>query len=101
MCHILCVTCPRFFGQSDEADRWRVFYQWGLPRLVYFALKEIQFFWILKNFSNFRWFTDDNKGQTKNFNNMPKMASPFQTPKEIKVRYETCSGVNVWKKVEV
>ena len=22
-------------GQSGEASRWRIFYQWGLPRLVY------------------------------------------------------------------
>ena len=27
-----------FFGQSGEAYRWRVCYQWGLPRLVYVLL---------------------------------------------------------------
>ena len=43
-CHMSCVTCHNFFfylnfllffGQSGEAYRWRVFYQQGLPRLVY------------------------------------------------------------------
>ena len=41
-CHVSQVTCPVshviifiFFGQSGEAYRWRVCYQWGLPRLVF------------------------------------------------------------------
>ena len=49
-CHVSCVTChvshvtchmsrvmffSSFFGQSGEAYRWRVCYQWGLPRLVF------------------------------------------------------------------
>ena len=25
-------------GQSGEASRWRVWYQWGLPRLVFFCV---------------------------------------------------------------
>ena len=36
-CHVSHVTCHiffLFFGQSGEAYRWRVCYQWGLPRLV-------------------------------------------------------------------
>ena len=35
-CHVSCVTY-NFFSheQSGKAYRWRVFYQWGLPRLVY------------------------------------------------------------------
>ena len=57
-CHMLCVTCHVshvmfpvshvtchmshviffFFGQSGEAYRWRVCYQWGLPRQVFRSL---------------------------------------------------------------
>ena len=36
-CHVSHVTCHMyffFFGQSGEAYRWRVCYQWSLPRLV-------------------------------------------------------------------
>ena len=42
MCHISCVICTfshfllNFFGQSFEASRWRVCYQRGLLRLVFF-----------------------------------------------------------------
>ena len=42
-CHMSCVTCQFFFkfiyfflGQLSEAYRWRVCYQRGLPRLVFF-----------------------------------------------------------------
>ena len=41
-CHVSLVTCHMshffsslFSGQSGEAYRWRVFYQRGLPRLVF------------------------------------------------------------------
>ena len=47
-CHVSYVMCHMlqyflfffsyFFGQSGEASRWRVCYQRGLPRLVYFVL---------------------------------------------------------------
>ena len=41
-CHVSHVTChffsPFFFGQSGEAYRWRVCYQRGLPRLVFFII---------------------------------------------------------------
>ena len=47
MCHMSHVTChmsfvichiffPFFSGQFDEAYRWRVCYQRGLPRLVFY-----------------------------------------------------------------
>ena len=57
MCHVSTVTCHLshvkkrihiyFFylkkiGQSGGASRWRVCYQWGLSRLVYIVLLEIQ-----------------------------------------------------------
>ena len=40
MCHVLRYTChvshvPIFFGQTGEGYCWRVYYQRGLPRLVY------------------------------------------------------------------
>ena len=41
MCHMSRVTCQLshvtcFFGQSGLAFWWRVYYQRGLPRLVFF-----------------------------------------------------------------
>ena len=49
MCHMSCVTGHMstkkfekvqkgFFGQSDGASGWRVCYQRGLPRVVFFIL---------------------------------------------------------------
>ena len=35
MCHMWHVTIFFFFGLSDQAYRWRICYQWGLPRLVW------------------------------------------------------------------
>ena len=35
-CHMSRVMCHFFFSQSGEAYWWRVCYQRGLPRLVYF-----------------------------------------------------------------
>ena len=40
MCHMLTVTChksqqQKMYGQSGKASWWRVYYQWGLPCLVY------------------------------------------------------------------
>ena len=35
MCQVSRVTCHIFFLQIGEASRGRVFYQQGLPRLVY------------------------------------------------------------------
>ena len=34
-------------GQSGEGYRWRVCYQWGLPRLVFGAMKIILVNWFL------------------------------------------------------
>ena len=45
-CHVSCVMChmshvtifsSSFFGQRGEAYRWRVCYQRGLPRLVFYS----------------------------------------------------------------
>ena len=33
-CHVSYVTCKFFFLQIFGASRWRVCYQWGLPRIV-------------------------------------------------------------------
>ena len=55
-CHVSHVTCHMshvtifvlFFGQSGEADRGRVCYQRGLPRLVFLsAAKEKLFFYVI------------------------------------------------------
>ena len=35
MSHVMCHMSLFFFGQSGEAKRGRVCYQWGLPRLVF------------------------------------------------------------------
>ena len=37
-CHIFFIIIFFFFGQSAEAYRWRVCYQRGLPRLVFWLL---------------------------------------------------------------
>ena len=36
MSHVIISSSPffSFYGQSGEANRWRVCYQWVLPRLV-------------------------------------------------------------------
>ena len=41
-CHVSNVTCHFFFGQSGEAHRGRICYQWNLPSLV-FLLNTILF----------------------------------------------------------
>ena len=53
MHHMSCVNChmshffSSFFWQCGEAYRWRVCYQWGLPRLVFWTGRTY-FEWILK-----------------------------------------------------
>ena len=37
-CHVSHVTIINFYGQSGEAIRQRVCYQWGLPSLVFNVL---------------------------------------------------------------
>ena len=43
-CHVSPVTFHMslnfiYFWQSGEASRWRVYYQWGLPRLVFLIIR--------------------------------------------------------------
>ena len=59
MCHVLNVTCHKshvtmyyyyfffFFRQSGEAYWWRVSYQRGLPRLVYFGVHQEHYILLL------------------------------------------------------
>ena len=37
VCHVKCVVSSVTFG---EANQWRVFYQWGLPHLVFLQVKK-------------------------------------------------------------
>ena len=56
-CHMSCVTCHMsqflifffFFGQIGEAYRWRVRYQRGLPRLVFwpYPMVKMSLSWVL------------------------------------------------------
>ena len=39
MSHVICLLFLLLFGQSGEAYRWRVCYQRGLPRLVFFLFR--------------------------------------------------------------
>ena len=62
-CHMLHVTCNIFFIfififflQSGEAYRWRVCYQRGLPRLVYFIPGSLS--WVNLTISCFDLFLD-------------------------------------------
>ena len=60
-CHMSLITCMYifFWGQSGEASRWRVCYQWGLPRLVlrHFVYRPVGRFSTIHNVS-----VENNKG---------------------------------------
>ena len=83
-CHVTChmsrVTCKMSkkkniisYWQIGEAYRWRVCYQWGLPRLVSIILSlktVVETFKILpingRYIKSYRWFWQTKKLQVKN-----------------------------------
>ena len=80
MCHVSCVTCHVsqffslffyfFFGQCGEAYRWRVCYQRGLPRLVFYESGILTM-----NINVF--FNEINQGVTHTNNNIPKKKKKY------------------------
>ena len=115
MCHLSPVTCHNFFlffftskknWKSGGARRWRVCYQWGLPRLVYSNLCHKFTIWVALrhiSYTKLCWLPHYTFSVSASYPNLPIEpkgieATVGQTPDEKKSKKKTLTYIFLSKK---